>query len=47
MTSFSAWSIDQSRSDLDPLQWHVYRARAANGSWEYDVRQFSKAAHAE
>jgi len=47
MSLWSTWAIDANRSGLDPSQWTLYRARAPNGTWEYDFHQYSRAIYPE
>jgi hypothetical protein len=42
MSNWSSWALDLARSDQDHDNWHVYRAAAVGGSYQYDQAHYPR-----
>ena len=46
-SNWSAYAVDLARSELDYENWHVYRARAVSGSYQYDQQHYPRQIYPE
>ena len=42
MSSWSPWTLNESRGNQDLQEWHLYRARLFNGEYIYYEHRYSK-----